>query len=146
MSTIRPAELSEAAALATIARAAYGVYVAEIGRKPPPMLQDFPAAIAAGRVWVARRPAQGFVIAFARGADWHVENLAVSPAAQGSGLGRTLLAYAEAEGRRRGHPRVTLYTNAAMSRALALYPRLGYRETGRTHDDGLHRVHFAKDL
>ncbi len=142
---VRPARAADAPRLAEIARAAYAPYVAAIGREPPPMLQDFPAAIAAGRVWVAGAP-DGFVLAYAQGADWHVENLAVDPAAQGRGLGPALLAAAEAEGRARGHPRVTLYTNAAMAGALALYPRLGYTETDRRVEHGLSRVHFAKDL
>jgi hypothetical protein len=37
-----------------------------------------------------------------------------------------------------------LYTNAAMSENLALYPRLGYREVDRRRDAGFDRVFFAK--
>lgn len=143
---IRPARAEEAARLAAIARAAYAPYVAAIGRVPPPMAQDFPAAIAAGRVLVAGDPAEGFVVSHPRAADWHVENLAVAPGAQGLGLGPRLLAAAEDLGRAAGFARVTLYTNAAMAPALALYPRLGYRETARRTEDGLRRVFFEKEL
>lgn len=141
----RPAVPAEARALAAIARAAYAPYVATIGREPPPMRQNFAADIPRGRVWVAGAP-DAFVVAYADGTDWHVENLAVAPAERGRGLGRALLAAAEAVGRARGHARVTLYTNAAMAPALALYPRLGYTEVARRTEQGLHRVFFAKEL
>lgn len=110
------------------------------------MVQDFPAAIAAGRAWVIGEPVQGFVVAYATGADWHIENVAVAPDAQGRGLGRALIETAEAEGRTRGLARAVLYTNAAMTPNLTLYPRLGYTVTGRRVEHGLDRVYFAKAL
>lgn len=143
---IRPARAREAAALAEIARAAYAPYVPLLGFEPPPMRPDLPAAIAAGRVRVAGDPAEGFVIAGPDGADWHIENVSVAPARQGTGLGRALIAHAERLGRAAGFRRVTLYTNRVMEGPLALYPRLGY---ARTHEETLgrlHRVHFAKEL
>lgn len=142
----RPARQEDVPAMARIARAAYAPYVAEIGFEPPPMVQDFPAAIGAGRAWVIGQPVQGFVVAYATGDDWHIENVAVAPEAQGRGLGRALIAFAEAEGRARGHRRAVLYTNAAMRPNLTLYPRLGYARTGRRLEDGLDRVYFAKRL
>ncbi|MGF1447315.1 MAG: GNAT family N-acetyltransferase [Pikeienuella sp.] len=142
---VRPAVVDDAPRLAEIALAAYAPYVAAIGREPPPMRQDFPADIARARVWVAGGP-DGFIVAYAQGTDWHVENLAIAPEAQGRGLGRTLLAFTETHARQLGHPRVALYTNAAMAGALALYPRLGYREIGRRVEHGLRRVFFVKAL
>ncbi len=143
---VRPARPPDAEHLTAIARAAYAPYVVAIGREPPPMLQDFAADIPAGRVLVAGDPPAGFVVSYARAGDWHVENLAVAPEAQGQGLGPRLLAAAEALARAAGHMRVTLYTNAAMAPALALYPRLGYREVARRTEHGLHRVYFEKEL
>ena len=145
---IEPATPEDATALAAIARAAYAQYAPLIGREPPPMLQDFPADIADGAVWTARdreRPV-GYVVARPKGEDWLLENVAVSPAARGGGLGRRLIAWAEAEGAARGFARVVLYTNAKMTSNLALYPRLGYVETGQRRQDGLNRVFFAKPL
>ncbi|HUF55298.1 MAG TPA: GNAT family N-acetyltransferase, partial [Thermohalobaculum sp.] len=142
----RPAREADAAAMARIARAAYAPYVTEIGFEPPPMVQDFPAAIAAGRSWVIGEPLLGFVVAYSIGADWHIENVAVDRHAQGRGIGRALIAAAEAEGRARGHARVVLYTNAAMRPNLTLYPRLGYARTARRVEHGLDRVYFEKRL
>lgn len=142
----RPAREEDVPAMARIARAAYAPYVAEIGFEPPPMVQDFAPAVAAGRAWVAGEPVHGFVVAYATGADWHIENVAVAPEAQGGGVGRMLIAAAEAEGRARGHARVVLYTNAAMRPNLTLYPRLGYARTARRVEHGLDRVYFEKRL
>ncbi|WP_291048744.1 GNAT family N-acetyltransferase [Herbiconiux sp.] len=75
-----------------------------------------------------------------------VENIAVSPQAQGSGLGSALLAQAERIAVKRGKHWVRLYTNEAMVENLAFYPRRGYVETHRGTVDGYARVYFAKQL
>jgi len=136
----------EAPRLAEIARAAYAPYVPLIGREPPPMLQDFPADIAAGHVLVMGRPAQGYAVSRAVPQGWLLENVAVAPDAQGSGIGRALIAAVEDLARHAGQTRVVLYTNAAMTGNLALYPALGYREVERRIEHGLNRVYFEKDL
>ena len=41
---------------------------------------------------------------------------------------------------------IRLYTNEAMTANLAYYPRHGYTETHRAHEDGFRRVFFAKQL
>jgi len=146
LSGSRAAEPADAPRLSDIARAAYAPYVAEIGRAPPPMLQDFPADIAEGAVRVIGRPADAYIVARPRGGDWLIENVAVDPACQGQGLGRRLIAWAEAEARARGFSRVVLYTNMAMRGNLALYPRLGYREVARREEHGLSRAFFEKTL
>ncbi len=130
------------------ARAAYGKYVARIGREPAPMVADFAAQIAVGEVWVAVDAAGlgGYVVRYPRGDHMHLENIAVLPERQGRGVGRALIAHVEAETRRKGLAAVELYTNEKMTENLALYPRLGYRETGRRSEDGFARVFFRKDL
>jgi len=75
-----------------------------------------------------------------------VENVAVAPGRQGEGIGRALLAFAEAEAREAGTPVLRLYTHAAMTENLALYPRLGYEQTDRRTDNGFERVFFVKRL
>ncbi len=146
--TIDPALPDDASALVRIARAAYETYVPLIGREPAPMLQDFPADIADGAVWTARgaEGPVGYVVARPKGEDWLLENVAVAPEAQGTGLGKRLIERAEAEGAVRGFARVILYTNAKMTANLSLYPSLGYVETGRREQDGFDRVFFVKAL
>ena len=143
---IRDAVAGDLPAVRAIARAAYAPFVAAIGREPAPMRADFAGAIEAAQMRVAGDPAAGYCVSYREGAVWHVENLAVMPGGQGSGLGSALLDDAEARGRAAGCAAVELYTNVAMSGALALYPRRGYRETGRGEEAGFHRVYFRKVL
>ena len=54
--------------------------------------------------------------------------------------------FAEDEARRRGHGRVWLYTNVLMVENVALYTRLGYRETHRETQAGFSRVFMEKPV
>jgi len=58
-------------------------------------------------------------------------SVAVNPDHAGKGIGPRLIAEAEEHARLAGKPRMTLFTNALMTRNIALYRKLGYRETGR---------------
>lgn len=150
MIRLRVAVTADEPAVRAVAEAAYAPFVAEIGRRPAPMDGPFAARIAEGAVTVAEEADGtliGYVIAHAEGADtWHVENLAVAPAAQGRGVGARLLAAAEARAREAGAETVTLYTNEAMRGAQAFYARAGYAETDRRIEAGFRRIHYARSL
>jgi GNAT superfamily N-acetyltransferase len=135
-------------AIQSCASAAYAQYIPEIGREPAPMVADFATQIAQGQVWVLRSDAQisGFIVFYPRKSDMFLENVAVCPEWHGKGVGKRLIAFCEATARDLGLARVCLYTNAAMTRNLSLYPHLGYRETNRRTEDGFHRVFFEKTL
>ena len=45
-----------------------------------------------------------------------------------------------------GFGAIDLYTNIAMTGALALYPQLGYDEVNRAEEDGFKRAYFWKAL
>ena len=75
-----------------------------------------------------------------------VDNVGVAPGHQGRGLGRELVAFAEARARRDGLPEVRLYTNEKMHENLTVYARLGFEETGRRLDGVYHRVFMRKRL
>ena len=143
---IRTAELDDVDAIRRIARAAYGLYVQRIGRDPAPMVADFAASITAGQLWVAGSPVMGFVVAYPRADHWHLENVAVDPAAQGAGLGGALIAHVEKMARAGGARAVELYTNAKMTENQSLYLRLGYVEKGRGVEGGFDRVFYRKTL
>lgn len=146
--TIRAARAGDLDGVRACAKAAYGRYVPRIGKEPAPMVADFAAQIEAGQVHVIAPGGQvaGFIVLYPRGDHLHVENVAVVPDRQGQGLGRTLLAFAEAEARRQGVAAIELYTNAKMTENLALYPRLGYVETGRREEAGFSRVFYRKEI
>ena len=144
--SLRAARPADAEPLRRLVAEAYQLYVPRIGRAPAPMTADYPGLIAAGAVTVLEvdgEPA-GVLVLHPRDDHLLVENVAVAPTYQGRGLGRRLLDQAEREARARGLRELRLYTNQAMTENLAMYPALGYRETGRNEEDGFARVHFAK--
>lgn len=131
-----------------IALAAYAPYIRRIGRKPAPMVADYPALVAAGKVWIRSEIAEivGYIVLDAAEDALHVENVAVHPERHGEGHGRALLDFAEAEARRRRLHRLALYTNAKMTENISLYSALGWRETERRWEDGFNRVYFEKQV
>lgn len=143
---IRPARPDDVPAVRACAEAAYQIYVAAIGKKPAPMVADFAAAEAEGHLYVAEADGEiaGFVVFYARDDHVHLENVAVSPAHQGKGVGGKLIAHVEHETRTRGLGAVELYTNVKMTGNLTLYPALGYEEIGRWSEDGFDRVFYRK--
>jgi GNAT superfamily N-acetyltransferase len=145
---IRRAGAAEAAAVAALVERAYAPWVAVIGRRPAPMDDDYGARCAAGEAFVLERdgaPAAIIVLEDAADHLW-LDNVAVDPPWQGEGLGRALLAFADAEARRRGFAEVRLLTHQKMLANIALYTRLGYVETARRVEDGFARVFMAKRL
>jgi ribosomal protein S18 acetylase RimI-like enzyme len=146
VTALRPAAAADLADIARITAAAYAIYEPRIGRPPAPVLADHAALVAAGEVWVADagdRPA-GVLVVRPRGTTLLLESVAVDPDRQGQGIGRILIGHAERLAAEAGLEAVELYTNAAMTENLTLYPRLGYIETGRRHERGYDRVYFRK--
>ena len=112
------------------------------------MMDDYAQRIANGQAWVLEeKPALVGLLVLEDAADaLLLDNVAVPSSAQGKGHGRALIAFAEAEARRRGHVRVRLYTNVLMVENMAFYGRLGFRETGRACEKGYDRVYMVKEL
>lgn len=146
---LRPATSADAAAVTALVTAAYTPYVARIGRAPAPMGVDYAALIAGGddvTVLEADGVLVGVVVATVEADHVHVEMVAVAPSERGRGYGRALLDHAERLAVANGRVQVRLYTNAAMTENLAMYPRLGYVEVDRRRQDGFDRVFFVKHL
>jgi ribosomal protein S18 acetylase RimI-like enzyme len=145
---IRPAEAADQAAVEAIVHEAYAIYIDRIGKPPGPMLDDYAALIAAGAVSVLEVDGgiAAIIVLLAKPDYLLLDNIAVNPNRQGQGLGRALMAFAEAEARRLGHDEVQLYTHEMMTENIALYTRLGFVETGRRHDAGYDRLFMTKHL
>ncbi len=112
------------------------------------MLDHYGALIDAGQVQVALRDdaVQGILVLIPQEDAMLLDNVAVAPEAQGSGLGRLMLEFAERAAIKAGYHAITLYTNEAMRENIALYARIGYAETHRVEEKGLRRVYMRKPL
>lgn len=131
-----------------LVEAAYAPYVPRIGQRPGPMGDDYAGRIADGQAWVmeAGDGLVGLVVLEEGPGALLLDNIAVAPAAQGQGIGRRLMRFAEAEASRRGRTALRLYTHVLMTENIALYGRLGFIETGRSREHGFDRVFMVKPL
>ena len=146
--TIRHAAPSDLAVIQAISDAAYGVYVAAMGQKPGPMLADYGAHLVDDTVLVALDSSgmvRGYAVMLDRPDGFWLENIAVDPAAQGQGIGSSLITAVEDWFRMRTD-QYRLYTNVKMTANIAWYSRAGFVETGRATVDGFHRVYFQKQI
>ena len=105
---IRPADAADLASIERIVRDAYTKYIARIGKPPGPMLDDYAALIRAHHVWVAGEPVAGLIVLLPEADHLLLDNIAVDPSAQGTGLGRTLMTFADTEALRRGYRELRL--------------------------------------
>jgi len=145
---LRPAVAADATALAALVDAAYGHYVARIGLVPGPMRADYAEVIRTRDVTVAEQDGviAGLVVLGVTDEGFVIDNVAVHPAWQGTGLGRALLQHAEAAARRAGFDSLYLYTHELMTENLELYRRMGYVEYDRRRTGEFSRVFMRKKL
>lgn len=142
---LRRAGLDDRAGIEAVVHAAYSPYVARIGREPGPMGDDYATLIAKGRVHVAG-VVQGVLVLLPETDTMLLDNLAVAPAAQGQGIGRQMMAFAEQVARDADYRSIRLYTHALMTENVVLYARNGYVETHRAEEKAFKRVYMTKSL
>lgn len=146
---IRQATTDDLSSLRAIAADAYAQYVGLIGRKPAPMVADFDHHIRHDIVFVAvmspNESVVGYVVLMEKADGVWLENVAVSTAHNGQGIGTGLMRHVEVylSGRAASYQ---LYTNVKMTRNIGWYERLGFVETGRGVENGFERVYFRKPL
>jgi GNAT superfamily N-acetyltransferase len=152
---IRPGRTDEAAAVEAMVAAAFLDYVRGIGRDWPGPYDWMDARLAAGEIVVVEDENGSLLGMAALSRDDAVRNLsvdllAVQPAAQGRGVGRALLAHAEAEARRSGARCLVLHTVAKYDHLLRFYGSAGFRVTHTgprpKGDDGHPRAFLRKWL
>jgi GNAT superfamily N-acetyltransferase len=146
---VRLAQLEDCAVIEAIVRQIYCGYVERIGKPPGPMLDDYPRRIAEGVVQIleeADGTVAAVIVLLVKTDYLLLDNIAVRPDRQGRGLGRTLIAFAEAEARHNGLAELRLYAHAKMIENITLYTRLGFTETSRGHESGYDRVFMSKRL
>ena len=143
---LRRATADDLPAIKAVIDAAYARYLTRMDKPPAPMFRDYGPSVRAGTTWVTGSPITAVLTLCPRDDHLYVENIAVDPGAQGRGLGRALMEFAEQEAARRGLSRMALVTHEAMTENQAIYARLGYVEIERRSEDGYRRIYMEKPL
>jgi ribosomal protein S18 acetylase RimI-like enzyme len=146
-STIRPATTADVPTIVSLIDAAYRHYIPLLGgRRPRPMDDDQTARVARGELFVLEDGdvLLGVVTMAVQDDAVHIFNLAVHPDAQGRGLLRRLIGFAEATAQKQKRPKLTLFTNAAMTRNRAIYAHLGFRQVREETSPGGYQTVFME--
>lgn len=145
---LRPATDRDAEAVAQLVDSAYERYIERIGRKPMPMTLDYGEEIRNKEVTVAEDGGElvGVLVLDTTDEGFLIYNVAVHPTRTGTGVGRALLEFAEAEARRAGFDSIYLFTHEKMTENQELYARIGYVEYDRRAIEDLHVVYMRKQL
>ena len=148
MEKIRLAAAEDLQTIMDVTDAAYAPFVAVLGHTPQPMEIDYAPKIEAGEVWLLDVDGQpvGMIVVVDEADCLLIYSVAVRPQFQKRGLGRRLLAWAEARAAQAGYSRTRLYTYGRMVENIALYGRVGYVETGRKAYAGGEIVYMEKHL
>jgi ribosomal protein S18 acetylase RimI-like enzyme len=145
---VRAAAPDDAPGAAACVNAAYRHYVERNGKVPAPMRDDYSELIAEHDVTVGVDGEEVVAVLVVKEASegFLLDNIAIAPGHQGTGLGRHLLELAEAKALERGYDSIYLYTQEIMVENQALYERVGYVEYARRREIGLDRIYLRKQL
>ena len=131
---IRAATVDDAPALQWCMVSAYSSYEDRMGGSTlPPMELDYVEEITSFPTWVATLDGQvvgGLTMMFAED-HASIANIAVSPSAQGRGLGGKLMAYAESKAQEKDLIEMRLATHVLLTENVSLYSHLGWTEYDR---------------
>ena len=146
--SLRPATAADVPRVTELVDAAYGHYVERLGGPPRPMTDDYAEVVRSGGMTVAERAGViiGLIVLGVGAEGFVIDNVAVDPAYRGSGVGRALLEFAEAEARAAGFDSIYLYTHERMTENVALYSRIGYVEYARRLHGEARIVYLRKRL
>ena len=143
----RRATSADIALVTALTHAAYTPWIAVIQREPLPMQTDYAEAIQTHRIDIFDHPDPVALIEMIPHDDhlW-LENVAVHPDHQGSGIGRHLITHAEQVARSLGLPQIRLLTNAAFTRNLRFYAAQGFAQTHLEPFKSGYTAYFTKHL
>lgn len=134
--TLVRATADHRAAVERLQQAAYARNRDLLGLEPMPLLADYEAIFRDHEVWI--KPGEGtaaidatLILETDRPAvdgdgDILIWSVATDPSAQQAGLGRALLACAEARARQLGRAKIRLYTGQPLTHLIDWYARNGY--------------------
>lgn len=130
---LRRANTADVSAIRQLIRSAYAKWVPLIGREPLPMVANHERAVREHIVDLLEKGGELLALIEMILHDDHllIENVAVRPDQQGSGLGQRILDHADDVARTSGLAEVRLYTNAAFTSNIAFYAKRGFEEYRR---------------
>jgi ribosomal protein S18 acetylase RimI-like enzyme len=146
--SLRPATAGDVPRLTELVRAAYAHYVERLDGPPRPMTDDYAEVVRRHRVIVAEGGGEivGMVVLGVDDEGFFVDNVAVAPSHQGTGVGKALLEHAEDAARDAGFDSIYLYTHELMVENLQLYSRIGFAEYDRRPHGEARIVYLRKEL
>ena len=145
---LRRACMEDAPAVTECVHNAFRHYIERIGREPGPMRMDYAYEIREHQVWVVEQNEEiiGALVMCIKEEGFLLDVIAVEPFHQGTGVGRLMLEFAEAEAQRQGFDSIYLYTHEKMTENQALYKIIGYVEYDRRFEAGHARGYMHKQL
>ena len=148
MTALRRATADDLAAITALQQAAYAKNRALLGVEPLPLGADYTAIFSEYEIWLAEgaQGLDGVLILQARADDLLIWSVATAPAAQGSGTGNRLLAFAESHARGLGLRCIRLYTGEPLTGNIAWYTRHGYVYECTEQMPDRRLVHLIKHL
>lgn len=144
--SLRHAAPGDLAAVQDVQRRAYAPNREILGVEPLPLLADYAEIFKTHEVWLAERDGVAAGVLILQEQDDHllVWSVATAPQAQGLGLGRLLLAFAEQRAGELGRTELRLYTGERLTQNIAWYGRHGYAVTAREALVDRTIVHMSK--
>lgn len=124
----RRAQIGDVAALEALQRAAYERNRDLLGVEPLPLQADYREIVARMEVWLfgPNEALRGALALEAEPDALLIWSVATAPQAQGAGLGRTMLAFAEARARELSLATLRLYTGERLRDNIDWYRRRGF--------------------
>lgn len=142
---IRTATVDDAAGLQHCMASAYAVYKDRMGViRLPPMDLDYRLEISNYPTWVAEYNGNivgGLTMIFDTDHAL-IANIALHPDAQGQGLGKGIMDFAQIQAKERNYSQLRLATHVLLTENLSLYLYLGWTE----YDRDSTRVYMKKDI
>jgi predicted N-acetyltransferase YhbS len=122
---IRRADIEDSGQISALVTQAYEPYIARIGQKPAPMLDDYRKVVAENDVFVATLGTEivGVLVMAQDATELLLMNVAVAPKFKGQGIGKTLMVFCEEHARSMGSQAVRLYTHELMIENIEIYKK-----------------------
>ena len=129
---MRRASSADYDAVVRLQRAAFAPNRERLGVAPLPLLADYRQVLRDKDVWLATETKRGKEVVIGvlvlerRAEDLMIESIATDPKVQRRGLGRAMLAAAEAQTKELGYTVMRLYTGVVLTDLVEWYGRHGF--------------------